>query len=394
MPKRSDDFTAGVADDEVLVVESKGTVAAQTYGTPPPPPSPNSVAKPLPVDRVLPEPTQPRRLMPSAVARLWDRRPESLPHIFSQWWGMAQDEMQIEFDLRRYVLDDTYEIELPITDFKSEEQSATYPISMRLLRLANFARTIRREGQINPIKVVRSGDFWLIEIGERRWTARHLLRWLTGGKDVRWTTILAEQVAQLSRARQSVENANREDLNAIADARQLALLLMAEYGEENFKPLSYFLEQGLCDRHFYAQVSDGEQYRVPKGKAEYLLSLMSLKEPTQLRQYRALLRLSDEAWVMGDDQNWTERHLRDVASQKADTVTTVTVSGKSPSPPLLDDPALQTGKFVLNQQRKAIFRELLGLKSGAGQAQPHTKAQLKLMIEEAENAINDMKKLL
>lgn len=395
MPRRNLDLMAGVTgdDEDVLHVEQKGDVTRQAFGSPPPPPpSPNEVAKPLPIDQVLPYFAQPRRILPSAVARLWNRTPIGLAKVFGHWWGMAQEEMGVEFDLARYVLDDGYEVELPVTDLDSEEQNDAFPISMRLLRLANFARTIRREGQINPIKVVRSGQQWVIEIGERRWMTRHLLRWLSNGQNPKWDTILAVQQAQFSLERQAVENANREELNAIARARNLALLLIAEYGQQNFHPLEDYLNNGVCDRAFYAQVADGDQFRIPKGKSETYLSLMALKDPVQLRQYRALLRLPDEIWVAGDDQNWVERRLREYVS--SNTVTAVTVSKTTPTPTLLDDPAVTQGKALLTRQDKAIFRELMMLKSGVGQAQPHTKEQLRVMLDAAEKAISSMKKLL
>ncbi len=53
---------------------------------------------------------------------------------------------------------------------------------------------------------------------------------------------------------------------------------------------------------------------------------MGLKNPVQLRQYRALLNLPDDIWQAGDDLSPTEGEIRQLVKQRKHTVTGVTVS--------------------------------------------------------------------
>jgi len=59
-------------------------------------------------------------------------------------------------------------------------------------------------------------------------------------------------------------------LNAIAKARQFALLLMDLHGADHFDPFNAFEHE----QDFYAQVADGTQWRIPRGKGEVLLRQM------------------------------------------------------------------------------------------------------------------------
>jgi hypothetical protein len=52
-------------------------------------------------------------------------------------------------------------------------------------------------------------------------------------------------------------------------------------------------------------VGDGRAYPIPPGRAELLVSTLSLKYAAQMREYRQLLRLPDAVWVLADDFNWT-----------------------------------------------------------------------------------------
>ena len=70
------------------------------------------------------------------------------------------------------------------------------------------------------------------------------------------------------------------------------------------------IESGGSERDYYAQVADGNEFRVPRGEGERLLNAMGLKNPTQIRQYRQLLRLPDDVWQDADDKNLTEGEVR------------------------------------------------------------------------------------
>jgi hypothetical protein len=96
--------------------------------------------------------------------------------------------------------------------------------------------------------------------------------------------------------------------------------LLREYNYE-FYGFDDVVAAGQPEQEYYAQVADGEQFRVPRGEGERLLNAMGLKNPTQIRQYRKLLRLPGDVWRRADDEDWPESRLR-----KFYTVTTVTVS--------------------------------------------------------------------
>jgi ParB-like chromosome segregation protein Spo0J len=179
-----------------------------------------------------------------------------------------------------------------------------------LIDLADLAISIRKTGLTNPITVVRMDRIYRLETGERRWLAYHLLNIYFPDED--WNRIPAHLVDEISVWRQASENNARADLNAISRARQLAILLMdllAERGYE-FYTFDELIETGGTEREYYAQVADGNEFRVPRGEGERLLNAMGLKNPTQIRQYRQLLRLPDEVWQEADDKNLTEGEIR------------------------------------------------------------------------------------
>ena len=107
-----------------------------------------------------------------------------------------------------------------------------------LLRLADLAGSIRQDGLTNPITVVKTGDTHVIETGERRWVAFHLLNAYIDGDD--YQSIPARRMPELNLWRQASENTARDALNAIARARQIALLLMDMHGWEHFAAIEDF----------------------------------------------------------------------------------------------------------------------------------------------------------
>jgi hypothetical protein len=169
---------------------------------------------------------------------------------------------------------------------------------------------------------VRDGELYLLETGERRWLAFHLLHQRT--RDEQWSKIPARVMDEFSIWRQAGENNARDNLNAVGKARQLALLLMDLYRAEGaeFEPFDRLVQPGRCDRAFYAQIADGEQWRIPRGKAELLLNAIGLKSVRQLSQYRALLSLPDDAWTVADDANLSEYRLRQILDLKLDETAT------------------------------------------------------------------------
>ena len=264
------------------------------------------VVRPLDIRRVLPDPKQPRRALPYSVRAGWDGQIDSLPQVFESWRQLAEAERTTPLDLRAYVLADG--------DHADADPALLGPLEGALLTLADLAANIRRNGLMNSISVVRHGENYQIETGERRWLAHHLLGLMTG--ETTWQTISARVVEQSSVWRQAGENSARADLNTISKARQFALLLMDLYAhaDENensvtFQGFDATVPPGGCDRAYYVQVADAEQFRIPRGKGELMLNAMGLKGRAGFSRFRALLQLPDEIWQMGDDYNWSDDRL-------------------------------------------------------------------------------------
>lgn len=260
--------------------------------------------EPIHIFAIIPDWSQPRRALPSPVRALWDGNTKSLGNLYRQWVELVHQERgNTDFDLGAL---------LDAQDEARPEDYDTGPLESALLYLAELAGSIKRDGLTNPITVVPHQDRYLLETGERRFLAYHLLyAWY---EDERWSNIPAREMQERNVWRQAAENLSRRDLNAIGMARQFAMLLMdllaAEDENIDFTTFEQLLAAGQHEKAFYAQVADGEEFRIPKGKGELLLSALGLKNSVQLRQYRALLRLPDYLWVTADDLNWSETFIR------------------------------------------------------------------------------------
>src|SRR5690606_4780692 len=130
------------------------------------------------------------------------------------------------------------------------------PIESALIRVIDLSASIRRDGLTNPITIADEDGQFIIETGERRWLAYHLLYWrlntLNNDDQHDWSRIPAHVVDELSIWRQASENNARADLNAIGKARQLALLLMDIFVQEGVQ--FEHLDNYQNDQTFYAQV--------------------------------------------------------------------------------------------------------------------------------------------
>ena len=255
--------------------------------------------------QILPDPTQPRRTIPSTVRHAWDGTPAGVAEMFRIWWGAVQEERGQEFDLGAYLEDGETE--------RSADNAPTFasgPLEKAFLTIIELAASIRRDGLTNPITVAPHGGFYQLETGERRWLAFHLLAWFEshqeGGNPEAWHKIPARKVDRVDVWRQASENNARADLNVISKARQWAVLMMDLNGLENFSPLDTF----SSEREYYAQAIP---LRPPYGKGEQLLNAMGVTSRSALARYRAVLMLPDEIWQGGDDLNLPEETLYNLA---------------------------------------------------------------------------------
>jgi hypothetical protein len=290
-------------------------------------------ASPTPIERIHPDPAQPRRTVPYEIrSKHWvNASPdfESMAHLFDMWMKEVQHERDGEAinieaylegtvterapaDLPEDAGDDTAEnntIARYITPYSNLNRKLG-AIEYALLQVIDLAANIRKHSLMNPITIAPHPAGYMLETGERRWLAYHLLHWYEmtrGTGSTEYANIHARRVDRVDIWRQASENNARNDLNGIGKARQLARLLMDLYEARNrrFKPYDAF----EADRLFYAQVDDGSVYRVPHGQAERVVNAMGFKNAVQIRQYRRLLRLPDVVWNLADDLNWSQNAI-------------------------------------------------------------------------------------
>lgn len=255
---------------------------------------------------ILPDPTQPRRAVPSAVRAHWNGTAQGVAQLFQKWWEGIEIERRGAFNIGAYLMEDEH-----IREADSHIKAGVLEES--LMTLITLAVSIRRDGLTNPITVAPYEGKYRLETGERRWLAYHLLYgWFNGSNGApderdQWEKIPSREVEAVNVWRQASENSARANLNTISRARQFALLMMNLYaGQREFKPMSAFTHE----RQFYAQVHD---LNTPAGKSALLLNAMGVKHRSSLARLRAMFDLPDEIWQAGDDQNWTEEWLYDMA---------------------------------------------------------------------------------
>lgn len=324
-------------------------------------------AKPIPIGEIHPDPTQPRRTIPFPVRQKWDG---DMKTLFNRWVSMVNDEREnVYFDLDALIHTTGDDVRNPNPK----------PIEAALLGVIDLAASILRDGLTNPITIVRSQNRYFLETGERRWLAYHLLHQHT--QDEQWAKIPARVMDEFNVWRQAGENNARDNLNAIGRARQLALLLMDLYRAESieFETFDQLVLPGKSDRPFYAQVADGETWRIPRGKAEQLLNAIGLKSVRQLSQYRALLNLPDEAWMTADDTNLSEYRLRQILDMKldesatldlihtaaqeygSDSGTVVPVQPKTNAEKSPLQPQIGASGTILGQEERKTFKKFIDL---------------------------------
>ena len=252
------------------------------------------------LDRVRPDPAQPRRVLPEIIrddflagrvnARQALERWESLVAEEAIKRGRPRPDWQSLLDRNPEDREDDMSVDAP---------GAAGPEEELLRAIVATAATIRHGGQVSPITVyeVDGGAFYRIETGERRYWAHHWLNtWVSNGFD----QIQCIVVEKASPWRQAAENTSREGLSAMAMARQLATLLLDLYdiAPDYTQPIP---------NDWYRQAL---QYRVPRGEGANLRAALGGLERAQFSRYQALLRLPDSVWELADRYRLEEKRLR------------------------------------------------------------------------------------
>lgn len=260
----------------------------------------------LPITLVYPDPAQPRRVLPETIyTAFYQHRltPVQALREFIQMVGVVARQKGRPFTNILDLLPNSNE---DASDTEPEDFKPT-PEETLLRELVTLAVTIRDDGQVNPLTVVDRSEgvtqLFKIETGERRyWATWVMMEFLPGyqGDGTLPCIIVLNQTASVFR--QAKENTSRTGLNAIALARQAALLILHVHGIE--PP-----EDGPVPNDFYRQALDLDL----QGKREYtcdILTAMGGISRVHFSRLKGLLKLSDEALELADRYSIDEFRLR------------------------------------------------------------------------------------
>lgn len=253
------------------------------------------------LDRIRPDPAQPRRVLPEPIRSEFLAGYLNARQALERWEALVAEEAARLGRPRpdwRALLERNPDDRSAET-FETDPPGAPGPEEELLRSIVATAATIRHGGQVSPITVVEmdNGSYFRIETGERRYWAHHWLNmWLSNGFD----QIQCIVVPAASPWRQAAENTSREELSAIALARQLATLLLDLYGirPDYTRPIP---------NDWYRQALE---YRVPRGEGEALRAALGGIQRAQFHRIQALLRLPDTVWELADRYRLEEKRLR------------------------------------------------------------------------------------
>jgi len=253
------------------------------------------------LDRIRPDPAQPRRVLPESIRKEFLAGHINPRQALERWEAMVAEEAarlgrprpDWQALLERNPEDreeDTMTVDAPGRPGPEEEA---------LRSIVATAATILHGGQVSPITVseIDNGSYYRIETGERRYWAHHWLNmWLPNGFD----QIQCLVVERASPWRQAAENTSREQLSAMALARQVATLLLDLYDihPDYSRPIP---------NDWYRQAL---HYRVPRGQGAALRAALGGIERSQFNRLQALLALPDSVWELADRYRLEEKRLR------------------------------------------------------------------------------------
>jgi len=258
------------------------------------------------LDRIRPDPAQPRRVLPEVLRDEFLSGLINARQALDRWEALVAEEAA-----RRGRPRPDWKALLERNPEDRGEDALTIdppgqpgPEEELLRSIVSTAATIRHGGQVSPITVmeVEGSNYYRIETGERRFWAHHWLNiWLNGFEQIHCII-----VPQASPWRQAAENTSREELTAMALARQLARLLLDLY---EIRP-DY---SGAIPNDWYRQALD---FRVPRGEGENLRSALGGIERSHFSRIQDLLSLPDPVWELADRYRLEEKRLRYILKVK------------------------------------------------------------------------------
>ena len=256
----------------------------------------NVILQKIPLDKINRDPVQPRRAVPDELFEQYPKLRHAPPDQILQVWINI-----LGWDCKALIDDIVLKRQ---TDH--DEEIVYPPTEARLVEIIQLAASIKRDGLTHPITVAGDGTVYIVESGERRLLAFNLLHSLYPNEG--YESIPSNVKPDLDRWAQATENSARQNLNAIATTRQLAILSMDITRKQHpYQPITAF----DTDRDFYAQALAIS--KLPNGSTELLVDTLSLQSRVMVSRYRSLLNLCPAAWNLADTHNIPEGKLRKIA---------------------------------------------------------------------------------
>jgi hypothetical protein len=258
----------------------------------------------LNIQLLRPDPVQPRRILPHDLHTAFHSQQISPNQALRELVNRVQGRARVA----GRPFSNPFELVGDVHNEEASSSEADYSVEEVLLRdLVQLAITLQGDGQVNPFTVVNISEGvmtqYVIETGERRFWATWLLRDFhpVESHDGKIPCIVVPG-EKASPFRQAKENTSRSGLNAIAMARQVALLLLAVHG--------YDIPLQPVSMDFYRQALDLDLRGKREHTADVLAALGGMSKQQLTCYYKSLLKLCDEATELADRYNIEEKKLR------------------------------------------------------------------------------------
>lgn len=256
----------------------------------------------LNIDMIRPDPVQPRRILPEDLHTFLHSQKINPRQAIREFI----ERVKAHARSKGRPFSNPFELITTPEDENAEAPNDLAPEEKMLRDLLHLAVTLHQDGQVNPLTVIEikqgAMQYFIIETGERRYWAAWLSREYDPLERHNGTIpCIIIPPNKTSPFRQAKENTSRQGLNAIAMARQVALLLLHVHG--------YEIPFGPVTMDFYRQALNLDL----RGKREFtdmVLSALGGISKWYLSAYKSLLALCNDAVELADKHNIEEKKLR------------------------------------------------------------------------------------
>ncbi|MEL6403349.1 MAG: ParB N-terminal domain-containing protein [Chloroflexota bacterium] len=245
-----------------------------------------------------PNPHNPRLILPYAISRAFFAGEITAKVAMGEFIQVVFRQAKLAGRVYRAVSD-----LLNLVESNEEDKQVELSVhEQQLLELLQLAQTIQQNGLINPLIVIEMSDdmhsTYRIVAGNRRYWAIVLLRHFIPNTDDLLDVIPCRVISDDTTVvwQQAVENTARADLNAVATACQLAILL--------FEANEHTIPEGLISYDFYRKAFnlDLRSHHAQQYKKRIYSAMGGIKR-ARFSQIKSLLKLTPSALQYGNEQN-------------------------------------------------------------------------------------------